>query len=189
MSTINWYNYQRTTTPAVQPVQYSGGFGQGPIYRDLYTNNLLPSNAVATPARTTLTPTFSYQRAMQDIMSKYQASMNEARTANEDRYNQLLGLNSAAGDQATQDINRQYSNLQAQQGQSLASRGLAGTTILPTVQAGVERNRSAALASEQERLRQERMGIIERRNDTYPELSYYGAMMQALGAGGANLFG
>ncbi len=148
-----------------------------------------------------------------------------------DRYGVAMGNLNNAGAQAAADINDGALAQGAAVQQNLVSSGLAGTTIAPTMQMGVERERNNSQGRLQEQLRQERLstqaglsgdvlrakemqlagldrqrndmltfqqqqqqmqsgltkGMLdfkERREDTYPELSQYAAILEKIGAGG-----
>lgn len=126
-----------------------------------------------------------------DLPGQYQQAYNEAKLANEQRYNDILsqymqrqenmtgiqsgqtddvlngyenryqrGMNNlqGLGDQEKRDTSQRYTNLAAQNQQDLTSRGLTGTTILPTMRQGVAREESDALSRVNERLQRERLG-------------------------------
>lgn len=141
------------------------------------------------------------------LYGSYQTAYDEARQANVGRYEGILGQYGALhtramgllenlGDQERSDIRQRYAGREATGMQDLVSRGLSGTTLLPNLRMGVERDQSAELRRLGEGLRRERLGydvgltqsklgFMERRTDAYPD---YGQLMQlamARGQGGA----
>lgn len=93
-----------------------------------------------------------------NIMGQYDqrigSLMGEA-TGERDRIMQMF---EGRGDQERKDIGQQYKNLMGQTEQDVGSRGLAGSTVLPSLRRGVARSERADLARLDERLRGERIG-------------------------------
>ena len=67
-------------------------------------------------------------------------------------HDRSMGYLQGQGATESSDINRAYRGLETAQGQDLVSRGLAGTTIKPTMEAGIERDRLSAQGGLNERL-------------------------------------
>lgn len=148
----------------------------------------------------------AYRPPAQRLMDEYQKAYDEARAANEARYADILkgyqgrygsvmGMFEGMGDQARRDIRRDYTNLMGAGQQDLVSRGLTGTTILPTMRMGYEREMQGALGRHEEQLRRERLGyeaglsadtlgFMERRTDTYPDYAMMANLAMAYGQGG-----
>ena len=140
------------------------------------------------------------------VGANYQAQFDAARAANESRYNTLLtnednlysrvmGNVNQGNAQATADLSRSFDQQGARSQQDMISRGLTGSTIAQTMSAGNERNRQGSLNRQAEAFRREqvgydtaltgqRQGIIERRTDSYPEMSELIALAQLNGQGG-----
>lgn len=140
------------------------------------------------------------------LADRYQQAMNEANAANEQRYQDILkgyedlhgrvlGDLSGVGDQEKRDIDRRYDNMGSDVYQRLVNRGFGNSTIPATMQAGVERERSASqsrLASDLARMRAnadqnitgQRLGVMERRTDAQPDINQMIALSQGLGRGG-----
>lgn len=146
-------------------------------------------------ARMSQRPTFAQRQAtgagttaLTDLVQKYNEAYQQAKAANEARYQQLLGITEQTTGQREADIRQAYGQQGAQIGQSLARSGLAGTTAAPTMQMGVAREQESALNRLADQMQQTKLGIIERREDRYPELGMIsqlaGALGQAGGAGG-----
>lgn len=155
----------------------------------------------------------SYDRMAQGAIGMQQAywapykalsnSYYDARQANEKRYADILaryqqmydrnmGMLRDRGKQEAADIRSGWANRETQGMQDLVGRGLAGTTIAPTMKAGYQRNMNADLGRLDERLRSEMVGydtsmtgrmldFMERRDDTYPNFGMYYPMFQQYG--------
>lgn len=125
------------------------------------------------------------------MVDQYNVAYGEARTANEQRYQKMLGIADRTVDQRSADIQSSYAGQQSNVMQRLARQGLAGTTIAPTMGMGVEREKQAALDRSKQQLAGTRLGIMERRTDEYPRSDVMMQLAQALGqgAGGAGAYG
>jgi len=73
------------------------------------------------------------------------------------RYDRNMAYLEGAGQQERKDILQRFADLSGQTQQALAQRGLANSTILPSLQSGLERQKSDALGGLEERLRQQRL--------------------------------
>jgi hypothetical protein len=119
--------------------------------------------------------------AAKDAMIEYQLAYNEARKANEDRYQEMLNIADRTTGQRAADIQTAYNAKAAAGQQRLVNTGLANTTVAPTMALGYEREKQAALDRNADAQQQTRLGIMERRTDDYPDsgvllnlLQYYG---------------
>lgn len=139
------------------------------------------------------------------LLSQARKAQEEGKKANEDRYAEILkgyqtreqqGLDllRGAGTQEEKDIRTQYASLGNAQMQNLAARGLGGTTVMPTMQAGIARQETDAIGRLRERLNQQlygattglsgdRLRFMEARTDTYPSLSEIAGLAQNYGQG------
>jgi hypothetical protein len=131
------------------------------------------------------------RRRMRRLAAQYEAAQNRALRANLDRYGQGLreygsmyrrgmGGFSDWQRQGREDIEERGRQREAMAGQETVGRGLAGTTILPTLRAGAERERASELrrlgsdvasrrAMYEQALTQPRLAFMERRTDEYPD--------------------
>lgn len=150
---------------------------------------------------------FNPQSLLDDWKKQYSTARqsNETRYADilkgyEERYNTGLGNLNGAGAQAASDINQDYFGKGAGIQQSLVASGLSGTTIAPTMQLGVERERQDAQGRLQEQLRKERLAtqaglskdtldFKERRTDEYPDTGIYASLLEKWGAMGGGAGG
>lgn len=114
-------------------------------------------------------------QAMQDAQS-------QANSANEARYQQVLGLADQYGTTQKQGIRRQAANAAGGAQQSLISRGLGSSTVVDTMQAGIQRNKQQALAGVNEQKAMMKANIIQNRTDQQPNLPLYAQLMSRPGA-------
>jgi hypothetical protein len=137
----------------------------------------------------------------------YTSAFEEARRANEQRYQDILtghqkreseamATLEGMGETERGDIRGAYRSRESQMMQNLAARGMAGTTIAPTMRMGLQREQTRELGALDERLRGqrlgyqtglsgERLGFMERREDEYPDIRNITELMGALGQTGA----
>jgi len=140
------------------------------------------------------------------IAGEYQRAMDEAKAANEQRYQDILGgyekrysgamgLLEGLGTQQRADLNQQFTEQGAQQKSYLAARGLSGTTLVPTMQQGLLSQQQDAMTRLNEALKRERLGyqtglsadtlqFKERRTDEYPDLNQMIQLSQMQGQSG-----
>lgn len=169
---------------------YGGGWGQG--YTGYGSGSQPP---VIAQTGTGTSP--------QDLINQYQQAYDQAKKANETRYNEILGgyrsrrdraLSDLAGsgDQERKDIAQEASNFEGRMGQDAVSRGLAGTSVLPAGKLAAAKFKTDATGRLDERLRQQRISLdsgldqdtlqfMERRNDTYPDFEMLAKLSQGMG--------
>lgn len=182
-----------------RPFQYSSqdiGSRNVGIYRaDLVAKNK--------KAMTTYLQQLQTAQRADALAADYQTSYDEAKAVNEQRYAEILkgyedrysgalvdleGL----GEQGTKDIQTAYQKLSASTSQGLINTGLHSTTIAPSMQRGVARGETDALARLNEQIRREKIGYTtglsgeklafqERREDTYPDFNALLQLSQGLG--------
>ena len=121
------------------------------------------------------------------LIGQYNKAYGEAKTANEQRYQQMLNIANQTTQQRAADIRSTYGQQGADIMQQLARQGMAGTTIAPTMQMGVGREREAALNRLADEMQGTKLGIMERRTDEYPKSDIIIALAQALGQSGGNV--
>lgn len=150
----------------------------------------------------------NYVPAKQSAIDSYRSAYDEAKTANQTRYNQALsGYQSLYDDQMAQlknygsqrliDVGKAYDNLGSSMTQNLISRGMMGSTIYPTMQMGVQRQKQAEINRTSQGLLDQKLGyqqqlagniygLMERRQDPYPDMGSYLALMNSYGNFGGN---
>jgi len=125
--------------------------------------------------------------ALGSLVGQYNTAYGEAKTANEQRYNEMLGITDQTSGQRMSDVRADYLRQGSDQMQNLARLGMSNTTIAPTMQYGNQRQMQSALNRTADELQGTKLGIMERRTDEYPESNVLMALVQALGQGGAGL--
>lgn len=141
-----------------------------------------------------------------DVASDYQKAYDEAKAANEQRYQDILGgyrsrygeamdTMEGLGRQQRKDLRSDYGQQMAQQNQYLAARGLSGTSLQPTLQQGLIGKQGEAMTRLNESLKRERLGyqtglsgdtlgFMERREDEYPDYAQMERLAKAQGQSG-----
>lgn len=126
---------------------------------------------------------------LKSLVSSYNQAYQQAKSANEQRYQQMLAIADSTTGQRQADIRSDYSGQQASAMQNLARLGMANTTVAPTLTAGIERQKQAALNTAADELQKTKLGIIESREDTYPDASILSSLVSQIGSayGGGGL--
>jgi hypothetical protein len=119
---------------------------------------------------------------MQSLVSGYNTAYAEAKRANEARYQQMLGIADQTTGQRMSDIRSEGAGQSADIMQRLANLGLSNTTIAPTMEEGVKRWTSEKLNRAADQMQQTKLGIIERREDEYPDLGGVQSILAGVGA-------
>ena len=144
---------------------------------------------------------------MSYMINSYQSAWDQARNANEQRYRDILGgwrsmgskamgLAGSLGQSRMGDINRQFNALRGSSMQDLTSRGLGNSTIRPSINAGIERQRGYALTNAADAATQQQLGVLggmgremlgfaERREDEYPDYNQLEKLAGEMGQYGA----
>ena len=121
----------------------------------------------------------NYSSAINSLISSHNQAFAEAKAMNEARYQQLLNIANQTTGQRMTDVRSDYAMKGADIAQQLARTGLANTTIAPTMQMGLEREKQSALNRVADELQGTKLGIIERREDMYPDT---GGLMSIIAA-------
>jgi len=122
--------------------------------------------------------------ARQQLIEQQQEAMDEAKRQTEERFQQAMGNLENVGVQERADIGTRFDASRAAVNQSLVSSGLAGTTVLPSMQRGVERERTAARRRLETDLARERNQLLAARNDIPPDIGRFAELLRLQGAGG-----
>lgn len=94
-----------------------------------------------------------------------------------DRYTRGMGLLKGMGDQEMKDINTRFNNMAGGLQQDMVGRGLTGSTVMPGMRMGLERERSDALGSARERIRAQTMAADAGLSGDALQAQRSGAMM------------
>ena len=119
-----------------------------------------------------------------NVGSQLQSSQNSANAANEARYQQLLTMSGKLSDVQGQ---REDRNLQYGLGrvdQHAISSGLGNTTVLPTLERGVQDDSNLRRQAISDQGLKTSMGIIERKTDQGPDANLIAALAGRAGANG-----
>lgn len=141
-----------------------------------------------------------------DILGQYGNLSNELVSGYQSRLDKSMGMLEGLGSQEAADIEQQWINAKSRGQQNLLDRGFANTTVMPTMEMGYERNKRADLSRLNERLQNQRLGIygdmsadvlsarsaaegaklgfMERREDTYPDINMYSRLAEMAGMAG-----
>lgn len=127
-------------------------------------------------------PSGQVQQGLGDLVSQYNTAYGQARSANEQRYQQLLGIADQTSGQRATDIRSDFGEQQSNVMQQLARLGMSNTTIGSTLGQGNQRNLQSALDRSADTLQGTKLGIIERREDKYPDLSSLQSIIAGIGS-------
>jgi hypothetical protein len=131
---------------------------------------------------TPLGPGRDVTSGLEGLVGSYNQAYGQAQEANEARYQQLLGIADQTTGQRAADIQGAYGQQSSNIMQRLGRLGLANTTIAPTMQMGVEREKQAALDRSADQMQQTKLGIIERRQDEGPSLENMQSIISGIGS-------
>ncbi len=121
---------------------------------------------------------------LSSLVGQYNKAFGEAKSANEQRYQQMLDIINQTTGQRAADIRSQYGQQGSDIMQNLARLGMANTTVAPTMQFGVQREQQSALNRLADELQGTRLGVMERRTDKYPDIGLIATLAQGLGQAG-----
>ena len=121
---------------------------------------------------------------MTGLVDQYNMSFQEAKDANESRYNDMLGIADAGQDVRSGEVNRAFAGRESDMLNRLKGIGAANTSIASTQKMGIERERQNALDKSKMSHDDRRLGIMERRTDDYPENDIILQLAQMMGQSG-----
>ena len=121
---------------------------------------------------------------LEGMVEQYNTAYAEARSANEARYQQMLGIADQTTGQRAADIRSSHGQQESSMMQGLARQGMAGTTVGSTMKMGIQREQQSSLNRLADQMQGTKLGIIERREDAYPSSDILLQLAQALGQGG-----
>jgi hypothetical protein len=123
------------------------------------------------------------------LVNQYNRAYEDARVANENRYNEMLGITDATTGQRMADIRQDYMGQQSDMMQQLARLGMGSTTIGSNLGTGIQRGMQESLNRAADTLQGTKLGIMERRTDAYPDNSIILALANQMGQsfGGAGM--
>jgi len=119
--------------------------------------------------------------ALAQLVASYNKAYGEAKTANEKRYEQMLGLIGDTGGQQKKDVEELYKGYGSNIQQAYARMGLSNTTIPTQLMQGVKREEASALNRLAFSLQEPTLRIMEGRTDEYPDASIIASLANSLG--------
>ena len=126
---------------------------------------------------------------LESLVNQYNTAYGAARTANEERYQQMLGIADQTTNQRQVDIRSDYMGQQSDMMQQLSRLGMGNTTIGANLGTGVQREMQGSLNRSADALQGTKLGIMERRTDEYPQNNMILALAQQLGQAGMGMEG
>jgi len=100
-----------------------------------------------------------YGRGAADIRSEFARETTGLLGRAERRYETGMGMMEGMGEQEKKDIREEYGGEQGRMQAELTGRGLSGTTIAPSMRAGLLREQTGAIGRLEERIRQQKLGM------------------------------
>lgn len=94
-----------------------------------------------------------------NVGSQYSDLLNKVTGKYSDRYGTAMDILQGMGAQEKSDIVSAYEDMAGKQQQDLVARGFSGTTVLPTMQRGVERQKTEELGRLDERIRAQKLDV------------------------------
>jgi hypothetical protein len=120
-------------------------------------------------------------QGLSKLIGNYNRAYQEAKTANEARYQQALGILNQNTGQRLADIRSDAGNEQASIFQRLARSGLGGSSVGNVEAAGVTRRMNEELNRTSDALAAQKVGLIERRQDPYPDQGSLAELVMGIG--------
>jgi len=124
-----------------------------------------------------------YYSPQNQAIREYDTAYNEAKEANEKRYEEMLDIADRTTDQRAADIRTDYASGKSAAQQDLSRRGLGNTTIAPTISTRYDREMQSALNRNADEMQQTRLDIMERRTDAYPDRGMLMEILRQYGLG------
>ena len=121
-------------------------------------------------------------RGMESLVGSYNQAYGAAKAANEQRYQEMLGIADTTVDQRSADIYSRAGEQRADMMQQLARLGMS-KDIGASLGTGIEREARSAVDRSKQELQGTRLRIMERRTDAYPDLGALASVFQSIGTG------
>ncbi len=103
------------------------------------------------------------------MIDQYNQAFQQAKAANEQKYQEALGVVGTNTGQQRADVLSQYQGQRASAMQRLSRLGMANTTVAPTLQAGIQREQQGALNRVSDQAMQARLGVMQGFQYKFPE--------------------
>ena len=120
------------------------------------------------------------QGGLANLIDAYNKSFAEAKAANENKYNQALGLVDQTSGQQAADIRTQYGQQRSAALQNLARTGMSNTTVGSTLTQGLGREQASSLNRLADQMLGTKLGVMQNFEYKYPEPGITEAAITAL---------
>lgn len=129
---------------------------------------------------------------LEQLVEMMEQSQEAANEANQQRLRRLVGtfdpdsqtysggLMGAFGQSASEQAERSATRQKGRTTQSAVSRGIGNTTVLDTMQRGVEEDKLRALRDIEERVARQRAGVVEGVQDVGPNMGQASQLIQQI---------
>ena len=121
-------------------------------------------------------------KGLTSLIGNYNQAYAEAKAANESRYQQALGILNQNTGQRMADIRSDAGNERASIFQNLARSGLGGSSVGNVESRGIDRIMNENLNRTSDDLAGAKVGLIERRQDPYPDQGSLAELIMGIGS-------
>ena len=119
----------------------------------------------------------------EEDQANFQSLYDQAREDNQRQYQEMLNAVNSMTGQSEADVNADYKQAESRGIQRLYDRGFGGSSIVPVMRMGYQRERQNALNRLADRQLQQRLGVIGSMNYEYPDPSNpYSGLYKASGS-------
>jgi hypothetical protein len=129
-------------------------------------------------------PTSGVQAGMSALVNQYNRAFAQAKSQNEQRFEQMMGIANATTQQRAADIRTQGQQRIGDIRQRLARSGLGGSSVGNVEEEGIARSTSSQLNTLADAMQQTKLGILQQQQPAYPDL----ATLQSTLAGVSNQY-
>jgi hypothetical protein len=129
-------------------------------------------------------PSSGVQAGMTSLVNQYNRAFEAAKSQNEQRFQQMLGIADATTQQRAADIRTQGVNQISDIRQRLARSGLGGSSVGNVEAIGVQRSVNSSLNTLADQMQGTKLGILNQMAPAYPDL----ATLQSALAGVTNQY-
>jgi len=119
-------------------------------------------------------------QGLDELIRRQERLQDEAREANESRYQNTLAELSRQGIQSKADVRRGVAEEKGGITQGLIDRGLGSSTVLDSLMNRSEERGQREATRIDESVADRRAGVMERRFDEYPNLDFIGQLIQQM---------
>lgn len=124
--------------------------------------------------RTTTTyssPSSGVQSGMQSLVEAYNQQFSTARSQNEARFQEMMGIASATTQQRAADIRTGAAGEKSDMMQQLARSGLGGSSVGSVLGEGIGKRKNEALDRLADTMQQTKLGILREQEPSFPDLA------------------